>query len=98
MCPWLCHTNWPGAKRIQRALGLAACSHASPHILHRAVLACLLPQVQQAVDYARVVKRIGNEMDLTLVELDDMLPAATVMVRDWGVGIKGAQEAHFQPP
>ncbi len=37
-------------------------------------------QVHHAVDYARVVKRIGNEMDLTLVNLDDMLPAATVMV------------------
>lgn len=32
------------------------------------------------VDYARVVSRIGNEMDLTLVDLDDILPAATVMV------------------
>lgn len=36
--------------------------------------------VHQAVDYARVVERIGNEMDLTLVNLDDILPAATVMV------------------
>ncbi|KAG1662685.1 hypothetical protein FOA52_014611 [Chlamydomonas sp. UWO 241] len=36
--------------------------------------------VHHPVDYARVVKRIGNEMDLTLVDLDDMLPAATVMV------------------
>ena len=32
------------------------------------------------VDYARVVMRIANEMDLTLVNLDDILPAATVMV------------------
>ena len=32
------------------------------------------------MDYARVVSRIGNEMDLTLVDLDDILPAATVMV------------------
>ncbi len=38
-------------------------------------------QVHHPIDYARVVKRIGNEMDLTLVNLDDMLPAATVMVR-----------------
>lgn len=37
-------------------------------------------QVHHPIDYARVVKRIGNEMDLTLVNLDDMLPAATVMV------------------
>eukprot|EP00877_Chromochloris_zofingiensis_P012740 jgi/Chrzof1/771/Cz01g28080.t1 len=36
--------------------------------------------VHHAVDYARVVKRIGNEMDLTLVDLDDLLPAATIMV------------------
>lgn len=27
-----------------------------------------------------MVTRIGNEMDLTLVNLDDLLPAATVMV------------------
>lgn len=39
-----------------------------------------LLQVHHAVDYARVVKRIGNEMDLTLVDLDDLLPAATIMV------------------
>lgn len=36
--------------------------------------------VLQPVDYARVVKRIGNEMDLTQVQLDDILPSATVMV------------------
>ncbi len=37
--------------------------------------------VHHPIDYARVVQRIGNEMDLTLVDLDDILPAATVMVR-----------------
>ena len=37
-------------------------------------------QVHHPLDYARVVQRVGNEMDLTLVPLDDMLPAATVMV------------------
>ncbi|KAG2446240.1 hypothetical protein HXX76_000832 [Chlamydomonas incerta] len=36
--------------------------------------------VHHPLDYARVVQRVGNEMDLTLVPLDDMLPAATVMV------------------
>lgn len=36
--------------------------------------------VHHPIDYARVVKRIGNETDLTLVQLDDILPAATVMV------------------
>lgn len=36
--------------------------------------------VQHPIDYARVVKRIGNEIDLTLVNLEDILPAATVMV------------------
>lgn len=40
----------------------------------------LPPQVHHPVDYARVVQRIGNEMDLTQVDLDDLLPAATVMV------------------
>mmetsp|Transcript_16110 Transcript_16110/g.34858 ORF Transcript_16110/g.34858 Transcript_16110/m.34858 type:complete len:493 (-) Transcript_16110:371-1849(-) len=36
--------------------------------------------VHHPVDYARVVQTIGNEMDLTLVNLDDILPAAAVMV------------------
>eukprot|EP00879_Flechtneria_rotunda_P011202 GHRR01011700.1.p1 GENE.GHRR01011700.1~~GHRR01011700.1.p1 ORF type:complete len:418 (+),score=108.76 GHRR01011700.1:198-1451(+) len=36
--------------------------------------------VHHPVDYANVVKRIGNEMDLTQVELEDLLPAASVMV------------------
>eukprot|EP00878_Enallax_costatus_P019722 GHUV01020815.1.p1 GENE.GHUV01020815.1~~GHUV01020815.1.p1 ORF type:complete len:423 (+),score=111.92 GHUV01020815.1:457-1725(+) len=36
--------------------------------------------VHHPVDYARVVQRIGNEMDLTQVELEDLLPAASVMV------------------
>ncbi|KAK9837334.1 hypothetical protein WJX81_007173 [Elliptochloris bilobata] len=36
--------------------------------------------VHHAVDYARVVRAIGNEMDLTLVDLEDILPQATIMV------------------
>ncbi|EFJ20298.1 hypothetical protein SELMODRAFT_150610 [Selaginella moellendorffii] len=36
--------------------------------------------VQHPIDYARVVKRIGNEMDLTLVDLEGVLPSATIMV------------------
>ena len=32
--------------------------------------------VHHAVDYARVVSAIGNEMDLTLVDLEDILPQA----------------------
>ena len=30
--------------------------------------------VHHAIDYARVVKAIANEMDVTLVNLDDILP------------------------
>jgi U4/U6 small nuclear ribonucleoprotein PRP31 len=37
-------------------------------------------QVLHPVEYAKVVSRIGNEMDLTQVELEDLLPAASVMV------------------
>ncbi|KAK4788730.1 hypothetical protein SAY86_020049 [Trapa natans] len=36
--------------------------------------------VLHPIDYARVVKRIGNEMDLTLIDLEGLLPAATIMV------------------
>uniref|UniRef100_A0A6N2KMZ4 Nop domain-containing protein n=1 Tax=Salix viminalis TaxID=40686 RepID=A0A6N2KMZ4_SALVM len=32
------------------------------------------------IDYARVVKKIGNEMDLTLVDMEGLLPAAIRMV------------------
>lgn len=36
--------------------------------------------VQHPLDYARVVKVIGNEMDLTLVNLEGLLPSAIIMV------------------
>jgi len=36
--------------------------------------------VMHPIDYARVIKAIGNEMDMTLVELDGVLPSATIMV------------------
>mmetsp|Transcript_28978 Transcript_28978/g.40009 ORF Transcript_28978/g.40009 Transcript_28978/m.40009 type:complete len:490 (+) Transcript_28978:12-1481(+) len=36
--------------------------------------------VMHPIDYARVVKVIGNEMDMTKVNLDGMLPSATIMV------------------
>jgi len=36
--------------------------------------------VQHPIDYARVVRAIGNEMDLTLVNLDGILPSAIIMV------------------
>ncbi|KAG9156459.1 hypothetical protein Leryth_019971 [Lithospermum erythrorhizon] len=36
--------------------------------------------VQHPIDYARVVKKIGNETDLTLVDLEELLPSAIIMV------------------
>lgn len=36
--------------------------------------------VQAPLDYVAVVKRIGNAMDVTSVDLDSILPASTVMV------------------
>ncbi|KAK7259362.1 hypothetical protein RIF29_24969 [Crotalaria pallida] len=36
--------------------------------------------VNHPIDYARVVKKIGNEMDLTLVDLEGLLPSAIIMV------------------
>ncbi|KAL5197789.1 hypothetical protein ABZP36_001301 [Zizania latifolia] len=36
--------------------------------------------VQHPIDYARVVKKIGNEMDLTLVDLEGLLPSAIIMI------------------
>jgi U4/U6 small nuclear ribonucleoprotein PRP31 len=36
--------------------------------------------VLHPIDYARVVKAIGNELDIMKVELDQVLPSATIMV------------------
>ncbi|KAH0903564.1 hypothetical protein HID58_043067 [Brassica napus] len=36
--------------------------------------------VNHPIDYARVVKKIGNETDLTLVDLEGLLPSAIIMV------------------
>eukprot|EP01051_Picozoa_sp_SAG22_P015657 SAG22_NODE_2079_length_3040_cov_1.415845_2_plen_376_part_00 len=36
--------------------------------------------IANAVDYARVVKEIANEMDMTMVNLEEVLPSATIMV------------------
>jgi len=36
--------------------------------------------VPNKVDYLKTVERMGNETDMTLVNLDDILPSATVMV------------------
>eukprot|EP01041_Mallomonas_annulata_P002448 gene2448-4752_t len=36
--------------------------------------------VPNKIDYIKTVQRIGNEMDMTLVELNDLLPSASVMV------------------
>jgi RNA processing factor Prp31 len=35
--------------------------------------------VHHPIDYARVVKKIDNEMDLTLVDLEGLLPSAIIM-------------------
>ncbi|KAF6136967.1 hypothetical protein GIB67_030731 [Kingdonia uniflora] len=36
--------------------------------------------VNQPIDYAAVVKKIGNKIDLTLVDLEGLLPSAMIMV------------------
>lgn len=36
--------------------------------------------VLHPIDYSRLVKQISNEMDLTLVDLEGLLPSATIMV------------------
>ena len=36
--------------------------------------------VTNKLDYIRTVQRIGNEMDMTLVELGDILPSSSVMI------------------
>lgn len=36
--------------------------------------------IPNKLDYIRTVRRIGNEMDLTLVDLNDLLPSASVMI------------------
>ena len=36
--------------------------------------------IPNKTDYVKTVERIGNEMDMTLIDLNDLLPSATVMV------------------
>eukprot|EP00891_Asterochloris_glomerata_P008708 jgi/Astpho2/8708/e_gw1.00128.13.1_t len=36
--------------------------------------------VHHPIDYARVIQAIGNEMDITMVNLEEILPQATIMV------------------
>ena len=36
--------------------------------------------VLHPIDYARLVKQIGNEMNITLVDLEGLLPSSTIMV------------------
>ncbi|KAK4706540.1 hypothetical protein R3W88_033907 [Solanum pinnatisectum] len=36
--------------------------------------------VNHPIDYAQVVKKIGNAMDMTLVDLEGLLPSAVIMV------------------
>jgi U4/U6 small nuclear ribonucleoprotein PRP31 len=36
--------------------------------------------IPNRIDYVKTILRIGNEMDMTLIELNDLLPAASVMV------------------
>jgi hypothetical protein len=36
-------------------------------------------RVHHPIDYARVVQKIGNEMDLTLVHFKGILPSADIM-------------------
>ena len=40
----------------------------------------LVAQVPNPLDYAMVVKRIGNEMDMTTVDLEGVLPQTQIMV------------------
>jgi hypothetical protein len=45
--------------------------------------------VHHPIDYARVVKAIGNEMDITLIDLDDILPQVRVVWFWWDLGFDG---------
>ena len=37
-------------------------------------------QINNKIDYIKTVKRIGNEMDVTVIDLDDLLSSSTVMI------------------
>ena len=57
---------------------------AALHAFVRGVYGTKFPELEtlvaHPVDYSRVVARIGNEMDLTEVDLSGLLPSATIMV------------------
>ena len=73
--------------RIVRCSEAAVAVDAEVAVLHtfvRGVYAAKFPEletlVSHPVDYSRVVERVGNETDLTEVDLSGVLPSATVMV------------------
>lgn len=40
----------------------------------------LVSLIQNKIDYIKTVSRIGNEMDMTVIEFNDLLPSALVMI------------------
>lgn len=49
-------------------------------VLVEAMYPTSVGQVPNPLDYAMVVKRIGNEMDMTTVDLEGVLPQTQIMV------------------
>jgi U4/U6 small nuclear ribonucleoprotein PRP31 len=77
----------PEYQLIVESNAIVAEIHNEIQLIHkyiRDLYAKKFPELESLVlnplDYARVVKRIGNQLDLTVVELNDIIPAATVMV------------------
>jgi len=61
--------------------------HSEIQVIHKYVrdrYAKKFPELESLVlnplDYARVVKRIGNQTDLTQIDLTDLIPAASIMI------------------
>ena len=79
--------EWPDYKLVLAANAVIANVDEELAALHRYVIAAYAPKFPEMasilpvpMEYLRVVRRIGNETDATLVDLGDLLPAAQAMV------------------
>lgn len=79
--------EWPEYRLILASNALVAALDDELAALHAYVVAAYAPKFPELAnivpapsEYVRAVQRIGNETDLTLVDLGDVLPSAQVMV------------------
>ena len=79
--------DWPEYRLVLASNALDAALDEELATLHAYIIAAYAPKfpelaniIPSPAEYVRTVRRIANEMDLTLVDLSDVLPSAQIMV------------------